>query len=539
MASSSSSSSSLQPKHQVFLSFRGEDTRLSFTSFLLQALKDKGIGVFFDEEKLEMGDELSQSLLTAIAESQIAIVILSEQYASSSWCLRELFEIMERSSKGLLLVLPIFYHIDPSHVRKHGGNFKKSFDEHQRKKPAQQVQQWKHAFAKVGQFKGCHITGGKSDRSEAAYIKNIVEGVIKKLNSKCSSTGSEELVGIDDQKEKILKLIHQKDTCVVGICGMGGIGKTTLAEAVYREVSPHQFVDSSFFLLNVREKFEKQGMESVVKEFLGRVLNEETRIAIPLSSVIINRLRSKRVFVVLDDVNDSDQIEHLGVRHLGPGSKIIVTSRDQQVLRNTDAEILELTSLNEVDSVKLISKFAFKRDHPFADFMDLSVKLANYARGLPLALKLLGSALYRKPKRDWESLMVKLKEYPEGKIFNTLKISFDGLDRLERNIFLDIACFFKGYKTTEATEILDCCYDKSAGSAITKLVDRCLLEISTNNDTLSMHDLLQEMGCEIFRQESEDPRKRSRLWRLEDFRLLEDDKVRANCFSHKSFSSFM
>ncbi|XVF81811.1 hypothetical protein PTKIN_Ptkin15bG0185900 [Pterospermum kingtungense] len=534
MASSSfsSSSSSIQPKHQVFLSFRGEDTRLSFTSFLLQALKDKGMSVFFDEEKLEMGDELSQALLTAIAESQIAIVILSEQYASSSWCLRELFEIMVRSTKGLLLIVPIFYHIDPSHVRKIGGSFKKSFDEHRRKKrPARDMQRWKDAFAKVGELKGCHIKGGQSDRSEASYIKTIVEDVIKKLNSK-SSIASEELVGVDDQKERILKLIHQNDTRVVGICGMGGIGKTTLAKAVYKEVSP-QFTDH-LILLNVREKYQKQGMEDVVKDFLCRVLNQDASIDIPLSDVIIDRLLNKRAFVVLDDVSDSDQIEDLGVQHLGPGSKIIVTSRDQQVLRNTDAKIHSLASLNKDDSLKLISKFAFKQDHPTADFQDVLVKLANCARGLPLALKVLGSSIYQKPKEDWESLIVRLREYPERRVFNTLKISYDGLDRLERNVFLDIACFFKGYDREDAINMLDCCYNKSARSAITKLVDKCLLEISRDyfdsNDTLSMHDLLQEMGWEIICQESEDPRKRSRLWRLEDIRLLEDDKVQTFFF---------
>ncbi|XVF81820.1 hypothetical protein PTKIN_Ptkin15bG0186600 [Pterospermum kingtungense] len=532
-SSSSSSSSSIQPKHQVFLSFRGEDTRLNFTSFLLQALKDKGIGVFFDEETLKTGEQLSQALLTAIAESQVAVVVLSDQYASSSFCLKELFEIMERSTKELLVVVPIFYHIDPSHVRNLGGNFKISFHEHQRKKqPAQDIQRWKDAFAKVGHLKGFHIKGGQFDRSEHSYIKEIIEDVIEKLNSK-SSIASGELVGIDYQKEEILKLIHQKDTRVIGICGMGGIGKTTLAKAVYKEVSRHQFVDQSFFLLNVRENFEKNRMDSVVDDFLRGVLKQETKINIPLSDVIIDRLRNKRVFVVLDDVNDSEQIEDLGVQHLGPGSKIIVTSRDRQVLRNIDAIIYELRSLNEDDSAKLFRISAFKKDRPVAELWDLSVKLAKCARGLPLALKLMGARLYRQPKEEWESLMVKLKEFPEGDVFKRLKLSFDGLDHLERNVFLDIACFFKGYSREDATNKLDCCYNKSARSAITKLVDRCLVEISTdtlrgrgfNSDALWMHDSLQEMGWEIVRLESEDPRKRSRLWRLEEVRLLEDDKV--------------
>lgn len=267
------------------------------------------------------------------------------------------------------------------------------------------------------------------------------------MNSK-SRIASEELVGIDDQKEKILNLIHQNDTRVIGICGMSGIGKTALAEAVYKEAS-RQFVDHCL-LLNVRERIKIQGMESVAKDFLCRVLKQDTRIDIPLSNVMEERLGNKRAFVVIDDVNDTDQIKDLGVQHLGHGSKIIVTSRDQQVLRNRDAKIHGLTLLNKDDSLKLFSKFAFKQDHPIDDFRNVSVKLADCARGLPLALKVFGSAVYLKPKEDWESLIDKLKECPEEEVFSRLKLSLDGLNRVERDIFLDIACFFKGYQREEA-----------------------------------------------------------------------------------------
>ncbi|XVF81827.1 hypothetical protein PTKIN_Ptkin15bG0187300 [Pterospermum kingtungense] len=403
----SSSSSSLRPKYQVFLSFRGEDTRHNFTSHLLKALKDRGISVYFDEEKLETGEELSPALLTAVAESQIAVVILSKDYASSSWCLRELFEIMEWYKKGQLVVVPVFYHIPPSDVRKHCGNLKKSFYKHHRQKPANEVQRWKSSFAEVGTLKGWHIEGNSSDRYDYEHIENIIEDVIKKLNSK-SCRGPEEFVGLDAQKKKILKLIHQNDTRVIGICGQGGVGKTTLAQVVYKEVSP-QFVGNSFFLLNVREKIEKQGMESVVNDFLRKVLNQGTGLGIPLSGLDEDRLGNKRLFVVLDDVNHLHVIENFGVKYFGPGSKIIVTSRDQQVLRNTDAKIHRATYLEPDDSLKLLSKFAFKQDNPSAEFWDLAKKIANYARGLPLTLKVLGSALYQQSREVWESLMDKLK----------------------------------------------------------------------------------------------------------------------------------
>ncbi|XP_022750905.1 TMV resistance protein N-like [Durio zibethinus] len=521
-SSSSSSSSSRQPEHQVFLSFRGEETRLNFTSHLLKALKDRGINVFYDEENLTMGEELSQALLKAIEESQIAIIILSEGYASSSWCLRELSNIMDWYTEEQLIVVPIFYHIDPSDVRKLSENFKKSFEEHQRKKPGVDVKQWKDSLAKVAEVKGCHIVGN-SHRSESEHIEKIVKEVLDKLKSKSPSSRYQKLVGIDDQKEKIVSLVRMHRA--IGIWGMGGIGKTTLAGVVYNEVSSDSEFDGHYFLQNVREKFKKQEHKSVRNEFLSGVLKEQIQIDTPfISNFMEDRLRSKGFFVVLDDVDKPDQIEYLCVEHFGPGSKIIITSRNQQVLRNGVDEIHEVPTLTEDDSLKLFSKFAFRQDTPIADFQDLSNMVANYARGLPLALKVLGAALYQKRKGDWESKLGKLKNYPVEEVVDNLKISFDGLDKVERNIFLDVACFFKGANREQVTKILDSWYKGAARSAITDLVDKCLLD--TCKDIICMHDSLQEMGWNIVLEESDDPRKRSRLWRREDVSLvLKDDKV--------------
>ncbi|KAK5795651.1 TMV resistance protein N-like [Gossypium arboreum] len=135
-----SSSSSRQTKHQVCLSFTGEDTRLNFTSHILKPLKDTGINVFFDEDTLEKGDQLSLTFSQAIATSTLSIIVLSVNYASSKSCLAELSNIVDRKDTEGHIALPIFYRVDPSRLRNLTGRFKTSFDDHEPEK-LDQVQQ--------------------------------------------------------------------------------------------------------------------------------------------------------------------------------------------------------------------------------------------------------------------------------------------------------------------------------------------------------------------------------------------------------------
>ncbi|KAE8669357.1 hypothetical protein F3Y22_tig00112249pilonHSYRG00351 [Hibiscus syriacus] len=535
MASSSSSSSS-QLKYQVFLSFRGEDTRLNFTSHLLKALKDTGMNVFIDEDKLEKGEQLSQALSQAIAASNLSIVVLSVDYASSKSCLAELCNIMGRKGTQQHTVLPIFYHVDPSHVRNIGGSFKASFEEHESNRPLDEVNRWRDAFVEIGKLKGWHIQGGKLDRSEAEYIENVVEYVIKELNSKSKSV-SKELVGIDDQRKKILQLIEEEDSRIIGLWGMGGIGKTTLAEAVYNEISPT--FQCRCFLQDVREKIEKQGKESLRNELLSKLLNSKTCVDTPsIGSVLTQqRLNNIKVIVVLDDVSDSEQIDLMGVKHFGGGSKIIITSRDRQVLTNGGADkIHKVNKLNENDSLQLFSTFAFKSLNPAPDFRYLSNMFVEYAQGSPLALKVLGSKLYTKSRKEWESEVDKLKEYAKPKISQILMISFDELDEQEKNIFLDIACLLKGETKKEVEEILSCLYE-GAMCGISDLLDKCLIEVDSKG-VICMHDMLEGMGKDIVRRESKDPGERSRLWSLKDMiQVLKYNKVNKSIEGIKLFVS--
>ena len=163
-ASTSSLASSSTPRwtYDVFLSFRGKDTRKNFTDHLYNALKNKGVLTFRDDEKLERGKFISQELVKAIEESRFAIVIFSIKYAFSTWCLKELVHIVRcRKEKGLE-VWPIFYHVDPSEVRNQMGTFGKAFDEYKEssKESIENVETWKSTLKEVANISGYDLQDG-------------------------------------------------------------------------------------------------------------------------------------------------------------------------------------------------------------------------------------------------------------------------------------------------------------------------------------------------------------------------------------------
>ena len=151
-----SSSSVRTWKYDVFLSFRGEDTRKTFTDHLYTTLNQKGVITFRDDKNLKKGEPISPKLLKAIEESMFAIVILSKNYASSTWCLDELVKIMECKNKLEQIVLPIFYDVGPSEVRKQAGTYALAFDEYEKrfKDNIDKVHMWRDTLTEVANLSG-------------------------------------------------------------------------------------------------------------------------------------------------------------------------------------------------------------------------------------------------------------------------------------------------------------------------------------------------------------------------------------------------
>nr|KAJ0221073.1 hypothetical protein LSAT_V11C200055550 [Lactuca sativa] len=177
LKSSPSSSSSVPPgrwKNDVFLSFRGEDTRNNFVDHLYSALLQKGIHAFKDDEKLDKGKPVSTELLKAIEESRFSVVVISKTYADSSWCLDELVKIMECQVHMGQMVLPVFYHVDPSHVRGQKRDFDTAFQQHEDtfKGEMEKVNKWRKALAAAANLSGWHVTE-TGNGGESAIIKEI------------------------------------------------------------------------------------------------------------------------------------------------------------------------------------------------------------------------------------------------------------------------------------------------------------------------------------------------------------------------------
>ncbi|KAL3745332.1 hypothetical protein ACJRO7_014439 [Eucalyptus globulus] len=503
--------------YEVFLSFRGPDTRNSFTDHLYNGLIGAGICAFRDDEELCQGKEIGPDLLAAIKNSKILIPILSENYGESSWCLDELVQIMEcKNNNSGMILLPIFYKVAPADVRHQIGSFGKAFHERENRSRERGLdptilEKWKQALRQVGNLKGREANG-----SEAELVKSVVQQVLLELKKQFELVVPENLVGIDCHVTKVMEFVDNNShaTLFIGIHGMGGIGKTTLAKTIYNKLS-NRFEYRSF-IADIRESWKHNGVHYLQNQLIYDILKQENQVRNKDEGInfLSSMLEGKKVLILLDDVDDDDHLKALAGKKcwFSSGSRIIITTRNKSILDKVGMNYtFEHKEMDKDKSLILFSRHAFRRDFPPSEFEDLTSEVVSTTGGLPLSLEVLGSFLCGKQPNLWRGMIKKLRKVPHKKVQEKLKISYEALTHEQKQIFLDIACFFIGIDRRIVTYMWDAC-DFFPEEGIEVLRFLSLIKVGDNHE-LIMHDQLRDLGREIVREENKkEPRYRSRLW---------------------------
>ncbi|CAH8278285.1 unnamed protein product [Arabidopsis lyrata] len=461
-----------------------KQVRYSFVSHLSEALRRKGIiDVFIDTD-----DFLSNESQSKVERARVSVVVLS---GNSTVCLDKLVNVLGCQRNIDQVVVPVLYGEIPLQV------------------------EWDKALNSRG-LSSVHQSRNKCTDSE--LVEEITRDVYEKLFYM-------EGIGIYSKRLEIENIVCKQPFGVrcVGIWGMPGIGKTTLAKAVFDQMSGE--FDASCFIEDFDKVIHEKGVYRLLEEHF---LKEKpgTDSTITKLSLLSNKLNNKRVLVVLDDLRNPLIAEPLlgGFHWFGPESLIIITSRDKQVLRLCRVnQIYEVQGLNKKEALQLFLRSASIKNKGEQNLKELSMKVIEYANGNPLALSIYGRELKgKKHLSEMETTFLKLKGHPPFKIVDAFKSSYESLNDREKNIFLDIACFFEGENVDYVMQLLEGCgFLPHVG--IDVLVEKCLVTISENR--VWMHNLIQDVGREIINKETVQIERRSRLWKPGNIKyLLEDNR---------------
>lgn len=512
----------------------------SMASILYHSMQKMGLRVFLDSGEFELGDHIPDKIQHAIRSSSVQIAILSKNYALSPWCLAELALMLETDAK----IVSVFHHIPPDFARHCSGVYADAFRKHEKdlRYSNAEIEKWKKALHKASNMIGGELNGHNED--EGQLWKDIVDTVLKEVKRRSSLEVAEHPVGLEEAVGDFnRRMEREKNPKLVGIVGMCGSGKTTLAAELFN-VKRSAF-DASCFLHDVCKTSAVNNLATLQRIILKRLLNLDLEINNVREGKGILKVRfaqvdtTSRFLIILDGIDHKEQVDDLLVQEvLQTNSLIIITSRDRSVFPSRpQAMLYEMKSMVEKHARELFCRHAFNQPSPVIGSENVVDGFMRQCYGLPLLLKEFGDLLNGKSeKEEWEKELHNSSKMLNRDIKNKLQTSYDALEQDEKEMFQDVSCFFTGHPKDTAIRIWDAS-KWNGDSGLQKLKYKSLIEVRHGGE-LSMHDLFKCLGRDIASDAAAAGLKYPRLWKSADINFLERkgfERILRNGCTFRSF----
>ncbi|GAQ83946.1 disease resistance protein (TIR-NBS-LRR class) family [Klebsormidium nitens] len=510
----------LAAAYGVFISYCG-DVRRDFAVMLRAELERVGVHCFLDVSSLMPGDNVDERLLFAMQTASIGIVILSPRFFEGEWCMMELHTFMTRGN-----AVPVFF------------ASLEDLKEARNKAVADRI--WERFGRRFGeiteeQYLGAvdgvlRTTGLRLEALDGWWdecVEKIVPVVLRKLDSSARLSNHEQLIGCHEHLSNLKRLLGvpsagvskgaeatSKETLLVEITGMGGVGKTALAKKLYDEGDVRKWFGGNVCFVFVGGKSTCSRQEQILRELCDVDVSIENPMA--GRAAIKEKLHRRKVFLCLDDVTNATEV--VRVEDLGPGSRVVTTSRSKEAISSLEYKV-EL--LDSDASWKLFCWHAFGGKNPPEDLALLCSEVMNLCKGLPLAIKVLARQLMAAEDHHKRRL---LEEILRPRVEETRQEASDllwgGYKALEPAALQDSLVLLAGM-WPNSREFRECesvvrslaaaVYGEepdarlrleAARRALKSLVDRGLIQLGGQKDSpwVTVHDLVQEVALRAIKE---------------------------------------